>query len=462
MKNLLIKPTRLGIKFIRPQWLTIILFALMMAGAMYFFNYNMGTYHADGKDEESKLIGIGPCLEVTKIEVDNQQVDQYMVVHWGNLFLNISICYAIALMITRVVGKYQRGLLVVIALALCLAFIGALIWSKCVWGYCLLRPRLDKRILACDKILTITAVSTQVTSDGSMSFIVDPDYPVVEKAQGKGERYYWLESRVLIALNKRGKLPDSPDHLETTSLRNLYGTLNDTGLLIDGAQEYDEAKLLRGIVIEALGKNQQRYTFIGVRGGQISNDHYPYYEFLFEPGELTGKLKQLSHIQYFYDVAGLEWLEWYGAFFYLSAITLILSLSIAVPIFPVVRRINSLKVSKTNQSVIRHIRWGILAALIYCTIALLLYFTYTSDRQSYRSFGLAWYYMHYPMVNVCLGLQKLLERMGSSILYDLWLRFKILSIFTMYFSAFVYFWIAQGLACFARVIFSRKQHNLLD
>ncbi|NJL78204.1 MAG: hypothetical protein HC917_04030 [Richelia sp. SM2_1_7] len=46
--------------------------------------------------------------------------------------------------------------------------------------------------------------------------------------------------------------------------------------------------------------------FIAANGGQISNDHYPYYEFLFElpKGETSAQL--IANNRFFYEISGVE------------------------------------------------------------------------------------------------------------------------------------------------------------
>src|SRR5699024_4788092 len=47
-----------------------------------------------------------------------------------------------------------------------------------------------------------------------------------------------------------------------------------------------------------------KYYFVSINSGQLENDHYPIYEFLIE------KNKILKKQRYFYDVAGIEGLEY--------------------------------------------------------------------------------------------------------------------------------------------------------
>ena len=122
--------------------------------------------------------------------------------------------------------------------------------------------------------------------------------------------YYVLEGRILRALKDRQALPAEPSVMPAGRLEGLYQALEATGRLEDGETGYANAKRLSGIVVEALGQDGRPLLFVGVRGGEVSNDHYPYYEFLFttdSPGALP---KLLSSQRFYYDVAGIEGAEW--------------------------------------------------------------------------------------------------------------------------------------------------------
>ena len=103
---------------------------------------------------------------------------------------------------------------------------------------------------------------------------------------------------------------------------------------------------LKGIVLEAEGKEGQRYLFVGVDGGQVSNDHYPYYEFLFHlPGQ-DAQPVLVSHHRLFYDVAGFEGMEWWGAwlaFFLLGTAVLVLIVIVRFVIKALERKSSSTK-----------------------------------------------------------------------------------------------------------------------
>jgi hypothetical protein len=68
--------------------------------------------------------------------------------------------------------------------------------------------------------------------------------------------------------------------------------------------------LSRPAVDRRIVNARQIETFAGVRGGEVSNDHHPYYEFLFTTDSPGAAPKLLSSQRFYYDVAGMEGVEW--------------------------------------------------------------------------------------------------------------------------------------------------------
>jgi hypothetical protein len=107
--------------------------------------------------------------------------------------------------------------------------------------------------------------------------------------------------------------------MPASRLQSLYKVVDETGRIEEGEPGYWGAKNLRGLVVEALGRDGSRLVFVGVWGGEVSNDHHPYYEFLFTTDSPDGQLKLLSTQRFYYDVAGIEGIEW-PVFFLVLAI----------------------------------------------------------------------------------------------------------------------------------------------
>ncbi len=398
------------------------------------------------------LFGIGPCLKITTSYVSEnyvvqKKIDQSIEIYWLNLFGNIAGFYVAALVMTHIAGKYSRWLFAIVILTLFLAFLGSTIWSRNYWGYFMSRPGLDARVKKWERVLTVTCVSTQAESDESKVFIADPGCSVADRIKdGRNDRYYCLDARALIALEDSGKLPDSPDHMEAELLRSLHGRLDSEGLLIEGEPGYDEAKILRGTVIEALGADKKRYVFVAVKGYEVSNDHRPYYEFLFQANKQTSDLKLLSRKQFFYDVAGIEGFEWPVMFLYYSGIGLLISIPTTSIFLSFVRLLRNLKASKPeNRSVLSHLRWGILFSCVYFVVALSCYLAYLSKKQQYGMPVYVFYYSSLPVYTVYALLLRFLQNHTpfSCFHYNKSMFVPIV----LFFTTILYFWVGQGLGC---------------
>jgi hypothetical protein len=206
--------------------------------------------------------------------------------------------------------RYALGLGV--AGTLLLPFLAAIWINHLMWGYYVTRPGLDRRIALARQIESVTRVETRSDLSGHREFfgvpVVDVDgFIQVHPQEGD---YYVLEGRVLRALKDRQILPPEAQEMPSSRLRGLYQVLNESGRLEDGEPGYDHAKELSGIVVEAIGRDGRPLLFVGVRGGEVSNDHHPYYEFVFTRDSAAGHLKLVSTQHFYYDLAGIEGLEW--------------------------------------------------------------------------------------------------------------------------------------------------------
>jgi len=112
-------------------------------------------------------------------------------------------------------------------------------------------------------------------------------------------------------LHARGLIKDEPTFTHEL-LDGLKQRLESTGLLSKSSPGYDSSLGLSGILIDGTDPEGRRLVCIGARGGQVSNDTYPYYEFAFRArSAATPEVLYQDGQLFFYDVAGMEGLEWY-------------------------------------------------------------------------------------------------------------------------------------------------------
>jgi hypothetical protein len=82
---------------------------------------------------------------------------------------------------------------------------------------------------------------------------------------------------------------------------------------------------ISGLALEAEDADGRRLLFVGLGSGQVSNDHYPRYEFLFAAAPGTDRFELISRNRWFVDIAGVEGFEWYVVypFFFVAALVLV-------------------------------------------------------------------------------------------------------------------------------------------
>jgi hypothetical protein len=111
--------------------------------------------------------------------------------------------------------------------------------------------------------------------------------------------------RLPAALVARALLPTSESPVDASVLKSLIAALSEGDLLRRGDPGYGYATDLHGHI--AIGKDRGGRTLCvaALSGGEVSNDHYPYYELVGAP-EAGGRVA-LNRVRfYWYDVAGME------------------------------------------------------------------------------------------------------------------------------------------------------------
>jgi len=236
-------------------------------------------------------------------------------------------------------------------------FLAATFISKSYWGYHFNPPGLPQKIEEFEKIRSITPISSIKKNDDSRIFKIDTSNSCIKEIQsgienlttscgtGKCNTEYCDNARILLSMSEKGKLPKKTPYISQDLLNSLYNHLEESELLYKGEPGYNgelisdansgdliskaDGKRLQGIVVEAEDKNKQPYLFIAVNGGQVSNDHYPYYEFLFEVPKNNSTPKLIANNRFFYDIAGFEVIfVWYFIWIFFIVISFIISIPI--------------------------------------------------------------------------------------------------------------------------------------
>ncbi len=185
------------------------------------------------------------------------------------------------------------------------------------WGYAFKRPVVFNEILKADKVLTCSPISNIYLDSAG----IKPFHVVIDTTKskdnlcGRKDFYYGISDRIFMIFQDRAhinghlydfpKIYNNPD-LKTSKiiLKNLERQIQESNLIDIGATQGQ----LNGIVTELVTVDNANYIFVGLHGGEVSNDHYPNYEFLFV--EKNNQYELIKKQRFYTDVAGIEGLEY--------------------------------------------------------------------------------------------------------------------------------------------------------
>lgn len=217
-----------------------------------------------------------------------------------------------------------------------LSLVVSLIWSYLMWGYAFRRPPILSEVRRLKSVASVVPCKSASDVNGHLIAIPDLKYDLNEQLEfGRHDSYYCLEQRVLLELDRRGTLP-AVVSADLTVFPDLHRRLSESGALAASSGGYDSAKGLRGVIVGDLADGL-RVVVIAAQGGEVSNDHYPYYELAFGASHAGDRLAYLNGQRFFYDVAGVEGLEWYAMWLILGPPALLVA-TIAWLILEAVRR----------------------------------------------------------------------------------------------------------------------------
>ena len=318
----------------RPNSIGVLLFLIGIAVQALFLG--SATYQSRSLDAETEST-LSLCFPtavqiITKSSADGTS-HTTVKIHWHWLLLVLASCYAIAMPLGRGLalrsGWRRPGAVFGLLLAgsLALAFLGAIVLSKHYWGYFFARPGADETIVGARHVASATPVRASTDERGDIGFAVSDRASIDEfLSYSRSDHYSWPEARVLIAFDDRGLLSRSTALMSDERLSSVYALVDKTGILVDGETGYDEARMLRGVVVEADSVEGAPLLVVAAKGSEVSNDHYPYYELIFsQDSQSETGWRLISHRRFFFDVAGIEGMEWPWMFLLLSMPALLLS-----------------------------------------------------------------------------------------------------------------------------------------
>lgn len=303
---------RAFLQVLRPSFLGLLLVTLGVLIQAGLFSVGSATFTFESGTPESSEITFGPGGLVTVVTDRGQSTVR---VRWVPLALDLLLTYVLACIaagaLTRVAGVRQPGRVFggIAAGAVAATFLVSIGLSKVYWGYFLGRPPVPREMGDIVRVASVTSVT--VGEDGR-TVVADAGAATTnDAAHGRREPYDGVGSRLLVDLEDRGLLPMA------------YGTalppmpdpgawLQTAGLLAKPQAGYEtDSARHDGVVVDAVDASGGRLVVVGLRGGQVENDHYPYYEMVFAGAANSTGLAFVRGQRFFFDIAGSEGTEWY-------------------------------------------------------------------------------------------------------------------------------------------------------
>jgi hypothetical protein len=296
------------LQVLRPSPLTWLFLILLLLAQFFFCTRTL--FSEPG--QSTPQYGIGHPIEISY----SDGVREDIRIHWIVLIANLTLSYLLSALSVALVKRatglqsalplYGGAALAVISLA----FFVSIAFSRTYWGYAFHRPPVLPELKDVTEVSGIIPVATEQTAMGKYRFVIDPRASIDETlayarqhpTDNDGERF-------LLHLDQKHLLPDE----WATSLGphvDLYERLPETGLLARAQDGYTSAGLLRGFIVEARDRSASQLVFLSATGGEVSNDHYPCYEMVFERDPRSGQLTFINGQRYFFDVAGIEGVTW--------------------------------------------------------------------------------------------------------------------------------------------------------
>lgn len=300
-------------KALKPTFLSFIFMLSVFSLQAVFFSSSTTTISLDNPDSDPSSVAFGLGSPITVVTLSEKISFD---IKWGILLLNLPATYLGSVLIATWLAKVTRlqrparafGTVAVVVITI--TFFVSIGISKIYWGYFLSRPALLSEVGEITEVKRAATFKTESDSSGKYTVVLDDSYSVSNYiASAKADSYYCLSARILIDLERRNLLPAIPANT-LDGLPDLYPLIQKTGALANSTKGYDSSSRLSGVVVDAVEKSGGRIVFLGFTGGEVSNDHRPYYEMLFRAQKDATELSFARSQCFYYDVAGMEGFEW--------------------------------------------------------------------------------------------------------------------------------------------------------
>ena len=194
-------------------------------------------------------------------------------------------------------------------------------FSRMYWGYFVTPPPVPRIVNRWSEIQSITPIIApetiepprlQIAPDWNCSSSrqspLSDDLPYC--ASNRCNTEFCDSSRVLISLYNQGLLNQVFPTIDPSKLGEIEEAIVASDRLFPIETGYEELATnnVRGLIIEAQDSAGENHVMVGFNAGQIANDRYPVYEFIFHVNPDNTLDLRVSQ-RFYYDIAGIEGLS---------------------------------------------------------------------------------------------------------------------------------------------------------
>ncbi|MGI4872785.1 MAG: hypothetical protein ACRYFX_16620 [Janthinobacterium lividum] len=187
------------------------------------------------------------------------------------------------------------------------------------WGYYFKRPAVFSEVSQAYRVINLSYVFTNDSVQPVKLEISKDTSRNLTELYGRKDPYYGNSDRALMVFEDNAHIggylydfpkiyKDSTKKAKTPELNTISTLIFSSDIIQKEEPSYRSGRLLSGVIIDFQTKENERYLFAGLSGPEISNDHYPFYEFLFRKN--GNNLSLLKKQQFYYDIAGIEGFEY--------------------------------------------------------------------------------------------------------------------------------------------------------
>jgi hypothetical protein len=265
------------------------------------------------------------------------EMEPAATVGWLFMVTMLLVCYVLSAALTRFLAQKLnltslfRIYMTALFIGFILTFAASGIISKNYWGYYFFRPDVLREVSQVKGVTRITQVMAE-RQGKSKNYRFKRVYGFWHHSNHsitQGAQYDNPEIRVTSALGERLTLPGLSERMPP-ELADMYPILKASGALIPSESGYDSLHGMLGLIAETVTHDGRKLVFMGLRGRETSNDHYPYYELIFEKKGSKGKPEFIRGQWFFFDIAGFEGTEWFVMWLFFFLLASILCLPIAL------------------------------------------------------------------------------------------------------------------------------------